>query len=469
MGAELFSEYAAFRNSILYQDAILAKLSMRPSWTIGETLLAPTAISHIQEPEFSQTMCTALQIALVDLLRSWNVQPVTTLGHSSGEIAAAYAAGAHTAAEAIVVAYLRAQAVTRVEEDGRMLAVGVGPKCVLPYIQGKEACVKIAAVNSPESVTLSGDPVAIKETLALLEADKVCGRILRTGGKAYHSHHTTAVGEDCEHMLRQSISEIAHDIAAEPLCCSGTLWQSSVYPSKSSPGAVLEPSYWRQNLESPVLFSKAIFAMLDNENMNSDLLVEVGPHPALNGPLKQIRSRVEQSGRHALPVCLSTLTRGENAFVSMLKLSGNLFIEYTAIDLAAVNATDQYRLGKLQLACGSFCVDLPSYKYHYGPILYHENRYNKELRLRKYLRHDILGARRPGYAKSRPSWRNVLREKDIPWLKDHEVTLYQFLLGNMLTARRSFFRRLCFRVLATSLWPSRLCLNCTMKPKMLHL
>jgi|SRR5580700_6367739 acyl transferase domain-containing protein len=103
MGAELITEYEVFRNSIQYQDAILLKLSCSPLWTIegivmspsrlrgsnsgfssAEVLLEPPATSRIQEPEFSQMVCTALQIALVDLLRSWGVEPVATVGHSSG-------------------------------------------------------------------------------------------------------------------------------------------------------------------------------------------------------------------------------------------------------------------------------------------------------------------------------------------------------------------------------------------------
>lgn len=455
MGAELFSEYAVFRNAIKYHDKILAKLSVRPSWSIEgnafpsvmcfpnlvtvEQLLAPTATSRIHEPEISQTICTALQLALVDLLRSWSVQPVATIGHSSGkifksitlnvsnmsapgEIAAAYAAGAHTAAEAVVLAYLRGQVVTLIHQDGLMLAVGLNPEGVLPYLKGKESDVTIAAVNSSESITLSGDAAAIMDILAKLDGDKLFARLLRTGGKAYHSHHMAAFGEKYERSCRECIHEISHEIECEPLE-TGAFWQSSVIPDSDNSGSLFGPSYWRKNLESPVYFYNAVNAMLEKKDLNLDLLVEIGPHPALSGPLKQIRNRREQESGSPLPPCLPTLKRGEKALRSMLTLGGHLFIRNTSINLAAVNAMDQYQNGKLQLARGSLCIDLPNYQYHYGPIIYHENRTNKELRLRKHLRHDLLGARQPGSAKGRPSWRNILRLKDVPWLEDHKVLL----------------------------------------------
>jgi acyl transferase domain-containing protein len=421
MGVELFSEYAVFKRSIRYQDAILTKLSVRPTWSIEEVLLMPAATSRIQEAEFSQIICTALQIALVDLLRSWNVHPVATLGHSSGEIAAAYAAGAHTAAEAIVIAYLRGQVVSKSRRDGRMLAAGLGTDDILPYLIGKEAEIKVAAVNSPESVTLSGDVASIQELLPKLEEDKVFARILKTGNIAYHSHHMASLGEEYERLAHQCIDEIACEIAKEKIVRNSAFWQSSVIPYKNRSGYLTSPSYWRQNLESPVLFSQAVKALLENGSVNIDLLVEIGPHPALGGPLKQIRSRLKQESGSSLPTCLPTLKRGENGTRSLLELSGHLFIHNATIDLAAVNAVDLIVENRLQLARGCLCIDLPNYKYHYGPILYHENRMNRELRLRKHLRHDILGARLPGITNGRPAWRNVLRLKDVPWLEDHKV------------------------------------------------
>lgn len=401
--------------------------------------MSPVVNSPIQKPEFSQTICTALQIALVDLLRSWSVEPAATVGHSSGkhliyvqvisaglnlnrlgEIAAAYAAGYHTAADGIISAYFRGQTIAKNSRDGRMLAVGLGPEQVQAYLQGLESDVKIAAINSPESVTLSGETALILNLDDRFQNEKIFSKVLKTGGNAYHSHHMLALGESYESMVRQGIDEITPDVAAEEEYSSPKIWISSVDPQISISRKSIDPSYWRKNLESPVHFSEAVETMIKRVHVSLDLLIEIGPHPVLEGLIKRIGARA-QEGRIKMPKCLVTLRRGQDALQSMLTLAGRMFLENASINLAAVNATDFLGNKQLQLAHGSVCVDLPSYAYDYGPEIYHENRFSKELRLRKCLRHDLLGARQPGGAKGRPSWRNMLRMKDTPWLDDHKV------------------------------------------------
>lgn len=85
MGSKLMDEYASFRQTIRYLDDVLGCLSMRPSWTIEGALCEPAATSRIHDPAFSQTVCTALQIGLVSLLRQWEIEPAVTVGHSSGK------------------------------------------------------------------------------------------------------------------------------------------------------------------------------------------------------------------------------------------------------------------------------------------------------------------------------------------------------------------------------------------------
>jgi acyl transferase domain-containing protein len=301
-----------------------------------------------------------------------------------------------------------------------MAAVGLGVEKVEPYISGLESDVKIAAINSPQSVTLSGEVCSISQILEQLEAEKIFARALKTGGNAYHSHHMAALGECYETMVAQGFQEISEDIAMETRIQSSKVWISSVNPYKVISKAAIGPSYWRQNLEKPVLFADAIGAMMKQETISLDLLVEIGPHPALGGIINQIRAKREADGLE-MPPHFASLSRGRDGLLSMLELAGNLFIKNVGINLAAVNAVDQFRHGKLQLAHGSVLPDLPGYEYHYGPIIFHENRFNREWRLRKHLRHDLLGARQPGGSKFRPSWRNMLRMKDVPWLDDHKV------------------------------------------------
>lgn len=90
MGAALFKEYQVFRDTVEYLDRILATLNVRPSWPIKAALMADTASDRINESEHSQTVCTALQIALVNLLKQWSIKPAVTVGHSSGGFTASY-------------------------------------------------------------------------------------------------------------------------------------------------------------------------------------------------------------------------------------------------------------------------------------------------------------------------------------------------------------------------------------------
>lgn len=142
--------------------------------------------------------------------------------------------------------------------------------------------------------------------------------------------------------------------------------------------------------------------------------VEIGPHPALKSPLQEILKAGGKDVGYA-----STLKRKEDGRRSMLRLAGSLFSVNAKVDLAAVNAVDD--LDGTGLRHGRTSIDLPPYQYTYGGLNYHESRASKEYRFRSVLRHDLLGSKMLGHAKLRPSWRNILRVKDVPWLSDHRL------------------------------------------------
>lgn len=297
-----------------------------------------------------------------------------------------------------------------------MIAVGLGPAGVEPYLENLHDQVKIAAVNSPASATLSGEPEAVEKLADMFDADKVFNRVLKTGDNAYHSHHMLALGEQYEDLASRCLRDIEAITSKEPAGASIRM-VSSVVPDKETPQ--FGPSYWRKNLESPVLFSQAVASLA--RSVPIDLMIEIGPHPALSGPLKQIRAEVEQSGGK-LPQCLASLQRGEHDIVSILKLAGNLYLQNAAINLVAVNSTEHVYHGAIHLEHGRQCVGMPPYQHTYPEKpLYYEGRPYREYKSRKHLRHDLLGARLPGASKTNPSWRNILRIKDIPWLEDHKL------------------------------------------------
>ncbi|GKZ25415.1 type I Iterative Polyketide synthase (PKS) [Aspergillus brasiliensis] len=421
MGAELF-EYAVFKDTIAYLDTVLAVLPQPAPWKLVDILCGNCDKDLIQKPAVSQTVCTALQIGLVDLLASWSVRPAGVVGHSSGEMAAAYAAGRITAAEAITIAYYRGYMVSFNQKKGAMLAVGFGADQGAEYIRhaGMEDRVKVAAINSPASITMSGDADAIEQLSVQLTHESIFNRQLRTGGLAYHSHHMLSFGHDYAKAINDGLQRLASlGINDATHRYPNIPWVSSVLPHKNTtmPREDVTASYWQANLESPVRFTDAVSKLLDMEDMSIGVTVEIGPHPALKGPLGQI---VKGLGR-TLPH-VASVERGQDARRSLLGLAGTLFALNADIDLVAVNAVDaSLPAGERALAHGCMAIDLPPYRYTYGPIKYHESRLSKEYRLRRWPRHDLLGARVAGTTRLRPQWRNILRLKDLPWLNDHRV------------------------------------------------
>ncbi|KAJ5174169.1 Acyl transferase/acyl hydrolase/lysophospholipase [Penicillium canariense] len=91
-------------------DSALQSLPQAPAWSLLQELVEPRSPEHLRQPEFSQPLVTALQLVLIDLLRSWGIQPESVVGHASGEIAAACAAGLLTPEDAIKIAIFRGQA-----------------------------------------------------------------------------------------------------------------------------------------------------------------------------------------------------------------------------------------------------------------------------------------------------------------------------------------------------------------------
>ncbi len=155
----------------------------------------------------SQPLCTAVQIALVRLLRSWNIIPSAVTSHSSGEIGAGYAAEAISFEFAMTIAYFRDLVAMKAWKKlpdlrGGMLAVGLSQKETEKYIQRVTSDnVIVACVNSPSSVTVSDDAAGIEELQSMIESDKAFARRLNVDA-AYHSHHMQIVAEDYLDCLR---------------------------------------------------------------------------------------------------------------------------------------------------------------------------------------------------------------------------------------------------------------------------
>lgn len=190
MGTSLIRSSPLFSAVMRECDHHLSELPDRPCWSIIEELLKPQQVSNVHKAEYSQPLCTALQLGLVTLFDSWGLIPDAVVGHSSGEIAAAYATGSISMRDAIVTSYYRGLVLGKASHNpaGAMCAIGLDHHDAETLIHGYAGRVQIAAVNSATSCTLSGDREPIQEIVELLVQKNIFCRKLRVDqGKSYTS------------------------------------------------------------------------------------------------------------------------------------------------------------------------------------------------------------------------------------------------------------------------------------------
>ena len=432
MGKELLENYPSFANTIDYLDSVLKTLPEAPSWTIKDSLLEPAATSKIADAGFSQPLCTAVQVGIVKLLQSWAVEPSVVVGHSSGEIAAAFATGLLSEAHAIIVAFYRGYTVNKITSNGGMLAVGMdvdGAETLIDQLfLGQEICV--ACVNSPESVTVSGSSKSIEELMGELQGRGVFARKLATGAKGYHSFLMKEIGAEYESLVSKAVtglpmpSEQAENKGAVRFFSTVGEGSDALATFSRETTHLLRPDYWRANLENPVQFHKAIKNIAGTGNYH---LIEIGPHSALQLPIKQIRSFLGLSDDD-LPYS-PTLLRGKNADICMKNLAGELYLSRHPVDFLAVNdiRPPSHKNG------ASVVHDLPPYHWSYGPLLWNEPRSSIDLRNRKYVRHELLGSETLAANGIERCWRNILKPSEVPWMEDHRVSpTFRFIRLNSL-------------------------------------
>ncbi|KAA8649458.1 putative Nonribosomal peptide synthetase [Aspergillus tanneri] len=416
MGRALIEQCPLYLQTLEKCDQILQSLSQnRPTWSIVEELLRNKDDTKLGQTEFSQPICTAIQLAMVDLLAQWGIKPSSVVGHSSGELAATYAAGILSFENALVAAYYRGVHMGGGAADpdsvpGAMMAVGMTEAEVVANLEPYTGRIAIAAMNSPSSFTLSGDSDAIEELQGKLSERKVFARRLQVA-QAFHSHHMFPLAPGYEKALEEYPGFKANKTPVASMV-------SSVTGRKADP-STMGPAYFAANMTGMVKFSDALTEIvLDEEDQqNVDVLVEVGPHPALKGPSNQTLDQLKLK----IPY-IATLDRKQDAYESLLATAGQLFALGYPVNLAEVNR-DHFidRTSGILVSSGTPAtkLELPTYAWDHERY-WGETRVIKEHRLRPF-RHSILGAPVPGSLASRPRWRNYLRVSEIPWLVDHSI------------------------------------------------
>ncbi|KAH6886253.1 hypothetical protein B0T10DRAFT_516260 [Thelonectria olida] len=408
MGKELLQFFPWTRDVLKELDDVLQSVPNPPSWSLVNELTEPRTPEHMRQPEFSQPLVTALQICLMAVLEQWGVKPQSVVGHSSGEIAAAYAAGFLDRAGAIKASFYRGRAALNrkdeAEKDVGMLAVGLGPDALSPYLQKYEGQAWIACFNSPSSLTVSGKRAPLEALAADLKADGHFARLLQVD-LAYHSPLMGVIGDEYENLL-------STDFASFGGSSEVTMFSSVTGGQKSS---TADAAYWKKNMISPVRFNEAVKEMLSSDN-SPNFLIEIGPSGALAGPVSQILKSLSQGSDIS---SFAAWARGDKAGKTLFDLAGRLFVAGGPISLAQVNgyAPGQAAADQLPRAI----IDLPNYTWNHSVKYWHENAASKDWRFKEHVNHDLLGNKVLGTTWRAPTWRKLLDIANVPWLKDHKM------------------------------------------------
>lgn len=378
MGQELFQNEPIFRATIEKIDSILEPLT---GWSLVEEMNSNEGTSRIDRTDIAQPAIFALQVALAELWKTWGVLPKKVVGHSVGEVAAAYVAGMYSLEDAIKIIYHRSYLQNKTGGKGRMAVVGLSKFEAEQIIKGQEDKVQVAVVNGPAMVTLAGDTQALEGTIQKIEKEGIFVRWLRID-YAFHTHQMDPIKND----LLDALEPISAKNSKIPFysTVTGELLESDD----------LNHYYWWRNVREPVLFSSAIQSL---SNDGSELFLELGPHPALAGPIADSVGVLE---RDCSVLC--SLNRKESEIQTILGNLARLHIEGVQVDWVSINQS------------GGKVVSVPKHAWNHERFWIEcDQSFRHRLQA---IDHPLLGLRQRF---PEPCWEFRLDPREHDYLQDH--------------------------------------------------
>lgn len=321
-----------------------------------------------------------------------------------------YCSGALDRFSSIKVSYYRGILTDRLARDHpvalTMLAVGLSEKDVHQYLKTaiakfQDAKISIGCINSPRSVTITGEENQIMALKCLLDEDQIFTRKLAVK-VAYHSPLLETIVPEYLTALGKLTSQ--NDPKMTPMV-------SSVTAEAASFKELGQASYWAKNLISTVNFAGAMIQLCNLYKIDS--ILEIGPHSALQAPIKESIKLMEKSD---LMEYVSAIVRSVPATDSLLRAIGSLYCRGHLMNLSSINRQ---------------CVDttpavlsnLPEYSFDHSHTYWRESRISKGYRLRDQPPNPFLGSTVPDWNPLHAIWRRKIRLSESIWLEDHKVTL----------------------------------------------
>ena len=355
-----------------------------------------------------------MQVALVDLYASWGIVPSAVVGHSSGEIAAAYCTGSISKESAWRIAYFRGLLASTIKgpKRGAMLSVALSEREVEAHMneaipRSSQGNLTVGCVNSPTNVTLTGDEDCIDMMHNLMQEKRLFTKKLAVQ-VAYHSKAMAGIASKYTTLIDKISPK-----ADENRPVYAPIMFSSVTGKIVSAATLSQPQYWIENLISKVKFSEALIETdlwlrtdrISSNDPKSACIIEIGPHAALRRSIKDTIPGLEYT---------SALQNGHSSVVTSLHLAGHLYCKGARLNLQAINKLDRPNSSLRML------TTLPEYPFNHSQKHWVEGRISKELRFRKHAHHELLGTPLPTSQTGSVKWRNVIKEVENPWIRDHK-------------------------------------------------
>jgi acyl transferase domain-containing protein/NADPH:quinone reductase-like Zn-dependent oxidoreductase len=379
MGRELLTADGIFAAKAAEIDAAFQRIA---GWSVIDELLRPEDRSQISSTAIAQPANFLIQVALTRELAEFGITPSAVVGHSVGEVSAAYVSGMLSLPDALLVSYHRARLQATTADTGGMLAIGM-PVEEVRQLLGANMQVDIAAVNSPSSVTVAGDSAQLQALSETLGGRGVFSRMLRVE-VPYHSRRMDPILDE----LRIALADLAPRRPTVPLFSSVT--------GEAVDTDLWDADYWCANVRDAVRFADVTKSLLRSGHR---VFVEVGPHPVLSGNIREILVTTGDSG-----ATVSTLDRERSDDDSIRQTMAGLYAS-GALDISTL-------FGAI-----SPHVDLPRYPWQRRPLR-HEFPEVRQYMYGTPQTYSMLG---DPDMNVQSGWELRVSEQTLPWLADHVV------------------------------------------------
>lgn len=380
MGHALLEADPHFAQTVENTSNLLQKLS---GTDFAAILARGVSQEELEQTELAQPLLFVVQVGLTEALRAKGIVPDMVMGHSVGEVAAAWACGALSLAAAALVVHHRSQLQGRTRGFGRMAAVNLSPAAALQLPAVREGLLEVAGINTSGSLTMAGTHEALLHLEQDMREQGIFFRELPLD-YAFHSKHMDGI----EQPLREALTSLRPRRGRIPFISTVT--------GKELDGRRLNADYWWHNVRRPVLFAQAIETACQQKGV---LFLEAGPHPVLQHYI-----------REGLRAC-----RTEGGVLGIQTRNGDCVRQFRQGWSKAWTMGWPIRL-KALFPVAPEAVKLPRYPWNRQPMRMAPTPECAGL-LCNEADHPLLGWRKPG----QDVWENTLDLQSHPWIEDHQV------------------------------------------------